>query len=393
MDRGRLENEYLAVRKLFVVLKVTSRCNLDCSYCNIFNGVDTSVYHQPAQFTIKLAEKLGAFLWNAFIYNEFDAVHVVIHGGEPLLLKETKFQDMLDAIRGSWATKENLHFSVQTNGVLITPEWVEIFARNNLDVGISIDGPSESHDKYRKFKSGAASFTAVERGINLVRNAVASGTVPSLGLLAVWNKDLQARKLYDLVTRDFGLSSFDVLFPDATHDNVHGIEKGSLGKFLIELFYAWFEDSNTKTMVRFVGSVFAMLSGGRSLLSSLGETNSLAITVDTDGSLRLDDHLRSCADRFSQTGLNISQNWLSEFISYEVVRYVQAASITVPAACTDCLWRNKCRGGELIHRYKDGSFDNPSIYCSELKGLFSEIARSMLKNGYRVEDLMVNLGI
>lgn len=58
---------------------------------------------------------------------------------------------------------------IQTNGTLLTDEWCEFFRENNFLVGISIDGPQEFHDEYRKNKMGQPSFVKVMRGINLLK--------------------------------------------------------------------------------------------------------------------------------------------------------------------------------------------------------------------------------
>ena len=47
---------------------------------------------------------------------------------------------------------------------------VNSFVRNIL-VGISIDGPQEFHDEYRKNKMGQPSFYKVMKGINLLKKA------------------------------------------------------------------------------------------------------------------------------------------------------------------------------------------------------------------------------
>lgn len=46
---------------------------------------------------------------------------------------------------------------------------VPVFKENNWLVGVSIDGPQEFHDEYRKNKQGKPSFVKVMRGINLLK--------------------------------------------------------------------------------------------------------------------------------------------------------------------------------------------------------------------------------
>lgn len=51
----------------------------------------------------------------------------------------------------------------------MTDEWCEFFKKNNWLVGVSIDGPQEFHDEYRKNRQGRPSFTKVMQGIHLLK--------------------------------------------------------------------------------------------------------------------------------------------------------------------------------------------------------------------------------
>ena len=59
--------------------------------------------------------------------------------------------------------------ALQTNGTLLTDEWCEFFREHNFLIGISIDGPQEFHDEYRRARGGQPSFQKVMRGIELLK--------------------------------------------------------------------------------------------------------------------------------------------------------------------------------------------------------------------------------
>lgn len=59
---------------------------------------------------------------------------------------------------------------IQTNGTLLTDDWCRFFKENNFLVGISIDGPQEFHDEYRRNRQGLPSFYKVMKGIELLKN-------------------------------------------------------------------------------------------------------------------------------------------------------------------------------------------------------------------------------
>lgn len=57
---------------------------------------------------------------------------------------------------------------IQTNGTLLTDEWCQFFKENNFLVGVSIDGPQEFHDEYRRTATNKPTFVKVMNGINLL---------------------------------------------------------------------------------------------------------------------------------------------------------------------------------------------------------------------------------
>lgn len=387
--RGRCRSRRdLKMRKLFVVLKVASSCNLNCTYCNIFNGADKTIYKQKKTLAPHIASALGEFLWTAVSDGEVDSVHVVLHGGEPLLLKPIRLGKIISSITKEFGDQRRLSFSLQTNGTLLSSSWLDFFEEHKLHIGISVDGNEEAHNSFRIYKDGSGSFTDVEAGIRLTQAAVNDGRVPSLGLLAVWNPLLRADELYNQYVRRLGIRSVDVLLPDATHDIPPSpVLVKKLSSFLTDLYDAWYLDETASGMVRIVGSVFSMLVGGKTLLSSFGETGSYAITVEADGSLRLDDHLRSCGNGFTETGLSVLKHTFKDFTDHPLVTWVTASSADLPYECSECVWKRLCRGGELIHRYGQESFSHPSIYCDALKSLFSRATESLIRDGYDLGNL------
>ena len=72
-------------------------------------------------------------------------------------------------LQKKYANGRTIDNCIQTNGTLLTDEWCEFFKENNWLVGVSIDGPQEFHDEYRKNKLGKPSFVKVMQGINLLK--------------------------------------------------------------------------------------------------------------------------------------------------------------------------------------------------------------------------------
>lgn len=90
------------------------------------------------------------------------------HGGETLMRPISFYQRVIE-LQYKYAGGRTIDNSIQTNGTLLTDEWCRFFKENNWLVGVSIDGPQEFHDEYRRNKQGMPSFTKVMHGIELLK--------------------------------------------------------------------------------------------------------------------------------------------------------------------------------------------------------------------------------
>ena len=56
---------------------------------------------------------------------------------------------------------QKIENDLQTNGIALDADWVRFLKQNNFHVGLSIDGPRELHDAYRKTNNGKPTFDFV----------------------------------------------------------------------------------------------------------------------------------------------------------------------------------------------------------------------------------------
>ena len=141
-----------------------SLCNLDCQYCYYLDKSEIYGGREP-----RMSEEMLETVVREYIQaNDVPEVTFNWHGGEPLILGLDFYRKAL-AFERRYADGKVIHNTLQTNGTLITPEWAEFFRKNDFLVGISIDGPRDIHDRYRKDKAGRPSFDRVLAGLRLLR--------------------------------------------------------------------------------------------------------------------------------------------------------------------------------------------------------------------------------
>ena len=141
-----------------------SLCNLDCQYCYYLDKSEIYGGHEP-----RMSEAMLETVVREYIQaNDMPEVTFNWHGGEPLVLGLDFYKKALEFER-RYADGKVIHNTLQTNGTLITREWADFFRDNDFLIGISLDGPKDIHDRYRKDKAGRPSFDRVIAGLRLLQ--------------------------------------------------------------------------------------------------------------------------------------------------------------------------------------------------------------------------------
>ncbi len=152
-----------APRVEVVVVQPTPFCNISCSYCYLPQRDDRSVIAQDTIVT--LFAKLFASGWTD------PRLTVIWHAGEPLVVPVAFYREAFAAIEAIRPPGIDVVHAFQTNGMLITPEWCELFTGWKAVVGVSIDGPKALHDARRRTRSGGGTFDRTLAGIHLLRSS------------------------------------------------------------------------------------------------------------------------------------------------------------------------------------------------------------------------------
>lgn len=160
-------------KPLYVMLKpVGAVCNLACDYCYYLEKA--KLYRENPKHVMS-EELLEKFIEEYINSQTMPQVLFTWHGGETLM-RPLAFYKRAMELQKKYANGRTIDNCIQTNGTLLTDEWCRFFKENNWLVGVSIDGPQEFHDEYRKNKQGKPSFVKVMQGINLLKNTVWNGT-------------------------------------------------------------------------------------------------------------------------------------------------------------------------------------------------------------------------
>jgi uncharacterized protein len=144
-----------------VVVQPTPFCNIDCRYCYLPQRSDKSVVAEAT-----LANLFSQIFASGWVE---DAVSVVWHAGEPLVLPVEFYRRAFALIDELKPRELTLTHSFQTNGTLIDDAWCAFFLEHQATVGVSIDGPQPLHDLNRVTRSGRGTFERTIAGIRTLR--------------------------------------------------------------------------------------------------------------------------------------------------------------------------------------------------------------------------------
>ena len=137
-------------------------CNLACEYC--FYLKKEGFY--PAGERWRMTdETLEAYIRQYIEAQppEAEEIAFAFQGGEPTLMGLDYFRRAVELQKQYTPPGKRVHNALQTNGLLLSDEWCEFLKTHKFLVGLSIDGPAEFHDKYRRDKGGGGTHDRVLR--------------------------------------------------------------------------------------------------------------------------------------------------------------------------------------------------------------------------------------
>jgi len=368
------------------ILKIAGVCNLNCSYCYMYNMGDTTFKGKPRVMDLKVARKSLERIFEYAKQNDLKSICIALHGGEPLMVGKPWLEHFMNDIKVLNPDNINVQISIQTNGTLLDKEWISLLSSYGISLGISIDGPEEWHDRYRVDFSGRGSYQKVRRAIDLVIEE--GSNAPNWGVLVVANPEYSGVEIYKHLL-NIGVCNMDFLWPDYHHDFRPPWPKGSLATYYKEIFDYWYETANPGITIRWFEIALDLLLGGNRKIDSLGPNSLELIVVETDGSIEPLDVLRTCKDGFSRVGLNVANNSISDIYETSLFKECCHNQSLLPNKCKSCSVYEVCGGGYMPHRWGQGRrFQNNSVHCYELYTILNHMVSCIRKDLIGREHLL-----
>ncbi|MFE1317206.1 FxsB family cyclophane-forming radical SAM/SPASM peptide maturase [Kitasatospora phosalacinea] len=358
------------------VLKVHSRCDLACDHCYVYEHEDTSWGRKPRVVGDEVLERTAGRIGEHARTHRLPAVHVVLHGGEPLLAGPERLRRAAELLRAALPAGCELDLRIHTNGVLLSRRFCELFAEQGIKVGVSLDGDRAANDRHRLFPDGRSSHAKVRAALALLREPEFRHLYA--GLLCTIDVANDPVAVYEALAAEEP-PRIDFLLPHATWDHppARGADAGPTpyADWLLAVHRHW-TARGRPVPVRLFDSVHRTLRGLTSLTESLGLGPADLVVVETDGTLEQADSLKTAYDGAPETGFTVFEHSFDQVAAHPGMVERQSGLAGLAAQCRACPVVRSCGGGLYAHRYRgdDGSgFRNPSVFCGDLLKLITTI--------------------
>ncbi len=291
---------------------------------------------------------------------------IYLHGGEPLLAGKQFFREFVAAVRTSSAGRD-VKIGVQTNGVLIDEEWVQLFMEGGMKVGLSLDGDAAINDMHRVGLDGRSTYRQVKRGIEVLqKHAVAFGVISVFSNEVAKKSGCAYRVLRHM--SELGISEFDLhpaFTPFETSGNAsnHNVEPLHYSSFMSSAFDEWLAIDGEKPLVRTFEDFFLAIGGTNSdVCHRSGQCMSI-IGVNEGG------EMQPCTRPFDPLYAfgNLNATAFAEVVDTRGFRAFRLAELAGQALTASCKWRDFCGNGGCPHeRFSNGTQDpgGRHVFCT-----------------------------
>ena len=370
-------------RPLYVMLKPAgSLCNLRCKYCYYLEK--NALYTEQKNHVIS-DEMLDKFIREYIEAQTSPDVLFCWHGGETLMRPISFYRRAIELQR-KYARGRRIDNTIQTNTTMLTGEWCEFFRENNFLVGVSIDGPQEFHDEYRRTATGKPTFHKVMQGIRLLNKHNVEWN--ALAVVNDFNAD------YPLEFYNFfkEIGCHYIQFTPIVERRIErndglslapGMEEGGelvdfsvtpeqWGKFLCTIFDEWVRHDVGTYFIQIFDATLANWAGVQPGLCSLAKECGHAGVMEFNGDVYSCDHFVYPEHLLG----NINEKTITEMMYGEKQReFAKLKHELLPQQCRECPVEFACHGECPKNRFTRDKYGNPGLnyLCKGYRQFFEHV--------------------
>ena len=347
-------------------------CNLDCSYCFYLDRDADPYAALPGR---RMTDDTLERLVDTWMFYSYPQSIFAFQGGEPTLAGLGFFENLVRLQQRYGRNGQNVSNSMQTNAVLISKGWCDLFREYSWLLGVSMDGPEDVHDLYRINKGGQGTWRKVMDAVELMQKEKVEFNI--LCVLSQANVG-KPRELYKFF-RSIGVDNLQFI-PLAEFDGLglplpYTITPKQYGNFLCEIFDLWWPERR-KVRVRAFDNIAEAIAGQKPGSCTLHETCDSYVVVEYNGDVYPCDFFVEKDWKLGNVELD---SWTE--IARRVKRYSFASKKTLAhPECQKCEYAQWCHGG--CPKFRHGpkrQFEDLDYFCEAYKMVFGKVAEPLRK--------------
>ena len=329
----------LAMKHVIVLIKpASSLCDIRCTYCFYF---DVAKSRHEFSSGIMTKQTVNSLLQNVFCDLEMgDNITFAFQGGEPGLAGIDFFAYFVDEAKKAAAKKVKIHYTFQTNGLMIDEIWCGFFRENNFLVGLSLDGFAALHNKNRLDSHGKGTYARVMAAKKLMDKHLVAYNI--LCVLTAESSRRAARIWDFIIQENIRFIQFIPCLSPLKQHSAYALSGEKFYRFYSDLFLRWKSEASRGNIfaVRFFEDIGQFYLKGRAVTCGFSGRCSPQIVVEADGGVYpcdfyvLDDY---------KVG-NLTKDTLREVFE-AVVRSGFLKDSPMPDRCRECTYSKWCHGG------------------------------------------------
>ncbi len=316
----------------------SASCNLRCRYC--FYMDESKNRMVPSHGLMKeetmdvLIGRIAEYLDNKGIAN------ISFQGGEPLVSGLGYFRKFTEKM--SRYPDIEVHYSIQTNGTLITENIARFFREHKFLVGVSLDGYRENMNYYRISADGSDVFDKVLEGIELLKKEKVD-----YNILTVVTRKLaeHPKALFEFyLSEGFEYVQLIPCLPAlGVEDDGMSLTPELYASFYKSFFKAWKKAYNNGHYinVNLFENLTAMMQGSYPYQCGMIGRCIAQYVVEANGDVFPCDFY--CLDEYRMG--NIHESSLQQLARSHGTALLMKTSHCEKTICTGCRFRNICHGG------------------------------------------------
>ncbi len=334
-------------------------CNMNCTYCfykcksQMFND---SVHRMSNDTMNNIIEK--------FLSQGKGNYSIVFQGGEPTLCGIDFFKNFVEKVNEVILPGQNIHYSIQTNGLLLDEEFCVFLKDNNFLVGLSFDGTEEINDYFRVDYSGKGTSKNVLNAVNLLKKYGIEFNI----LCVITNKNAgKGKEIYSFLKKNG--CDYMQFIPCLEIDENGKVRDFCMtskeyGKFLCDTFDLWYNGGKPDTYVRFFEETLISYVTYKGVNCSYMPSCAVAPVIEYNGDIFPCDFFVENSNYMGNINTidfsDLEKN--PDLLEFKLVKWKY-----VNEDCKKCKWKGLCFGDCRKNRI---GIENKSYFCEGYKMFF-----------------------